>query len=264
MSQNEVPALVDFGFTVLQARVYIALLRLGTATATNVSSAIGVYRSEAYRILRELSSKKLVQRHLTSPSTFTAIPPHDCLSLLIQQSKKKLAELETQRDNLDYLLSSITPTTVDLTHHRLDIIEANSTEKFKQMMKEARYDHVGVVAKYGFGKMLSDGSAQAIVSAAKRKVRVRLIAEVDRPNIKTARLLSRYCEIRQSRGILLYVDIVDKKQMLFGPGLVPSDQDSRVEAELDLWTTIPRFVQAMYAMFENLWAISPKYVADKH
>lgn len=254
--------MVDFGFTVLQARVYLALLRLGTATATNVSEAIGVHRSEAYRILRELSSKGLVQRHLTSPSTFTAIPPHDCLSSYIEQSRKKLSDLENKRDKLSKSLSSITPTTIDLTHQRLDIIQANSVRKFKQMMSEAQYDHVGVVARYGFGEMLEDGSARAVVSAAKRKVRVRLIAEIDKSNVRTAKLLSRYCEIHRTRGILLYMDIVDKQQMLFGPGLVPRDQDHRNETELYLWTTIPRFVQAMYAMFETLWAMSPRFEPD--
>lgn len=261
MSESDISALMDFGFTLLQAKVYLAVLSLGMTTAASVSTTIGIFRSEGYRILRELSSKGLVERHLTSPTTFTAIPPHDCLSLLIKQSKAKVDKLEQQRDILDKSLSAVTPVYDDLSPHRLSVIEGNvnSIEKFKQMMKEARVDHVGTVAKFGFGEMLRDGSARAIVEARKRKVKIRLIAEIDTSNIKTAKYLSRYCEIHQSRGILLYIDIVDKRQMLFGPGLIARDQEVRDRTELDLWTTIPRFIQAMYSMFETLWASSPKF-----
>ena len=75
MSENEFGNLVEFGLSVLQARAYVALLRLGSSRASQISSMLGIVRPEAYRILQELCIKGLVERSLGTPLKFAAVPP---------------------------------------------------------------------------------------------------------------------------------------------------------------------------------------------
>ena len=75
MSDQDVALLAEFGLSSLQARVYVALLKLGTVRASQISANVGVVRPEVYRVLHELFVKGLVQKNLGPPATYSAIAP---------------------------------------------------------------------------------------------------------------------------------------------------------------------------------------------
>ena len=52
--------LVDQGFTVKEAKLYIATLSLGEATATDIAKRAGIERTTSYNILPTLVRKGLV------------------------------------------------------------------------------------------------------------------------------------------------------------------------------------------------------------
>jgi len=87
----------DAGLSTLQAKVYIALLRLGTTQVGELCSVSEVARPEVYRILHELIDKDLVNRNLTSPTTYTAVEPERVKSLLIGKVKQTLESVEGKR-----------------------------------------------------------------------------------------------------------------------------------------------------------------------
>jgi sugar-specific transcriptional regulator TrmB len=257
--EKETSALVDLGLTLLQARVYLALTQLGTTRAPRLAATVGIVRPEVYRILRELASKGLVQRNLTSPSTFTAMSPEAAVGMLGQEIHSRLMKLEKSKKYLVASLSSLAPTVNETPEYRISLIESyNKAEQmFARMLAGAREEYVAITGKRAFTELVNDGLARTIISAKRRGVRVRIIADIDSSNSKTAKLLSRYIELRRIKDTLFYVDIIDKKEMLFGSVYMQSDQSERKES--DLWTSNPRFINGMYAMFENLWATSPKY-----
>ena len=87
----------DAGLSTLQAKVYIALLRLGTTQVGELCSVSEVARHEVYRILHELIDEDLVNRNLTSPTTYTAVEPERVKSLLIGKVKQTLESVEGKR-----------------------------------------------------------------------------------------------------------------------------------------------------------------------
>jgi sugar-specific transcriptional regulator TrmB len=251
---------MDLGLTLLQARVYLALTQLGTSRALQLATTVGIVRPEVYRILRELGSKGLVQRNLTSPSTFTATSPDTTVAMLGQELQDRLKKFEKSKRDLLALLSSVPLAGNKTPDYRISLIESyNKAEQmFGRMLAVAREDYAAITGKRAFMEMMNDGLARAIISAKRRGVRVRIIADIVSSNCKTAELLSRHIELRRIKDTLFYVDIIDKKEMLFGSVYMQSDQSAKKES--DLWTSNPRFIDGMYAMFENLWANSPKYV----
>jgi sugar-specific transcriptional regulator TrmB len=262
MSELNLIDLVDFGLTFLQAKVFVALLQMGTSRASQVSANVGIMRPETYRVLNELSVMGLVQKNLEYPTTFSAVEPKTALTVMFQAKKEKLMALDKKRIALIKSLSTMRPTPVELTQP-LRIVSGggNLIRKVNQMIREAKTDYAGIISKTGLARLKDDGGALALVLAKKRGLRVRVIIELDASNIKVANYLARHLEVRQSHGLLYYVDIVDKKELSFGPAFPSEGPDAHALAsrQLDVWTSNPPFVRGMYAMFERLWEFSPKY-----
>jgi sugar-specific transcriptional regulator TrmB len=259
MSEQDIASLAEFGLTALQARVYVALLKLGTIRASRISTNVGVVRPEVYRVLRELSVKGLVQRNLGPPATYSPIAPARALSTLTKRLRDRLVSLSHKRGTLAKALSSVTTETkspVEL----FGVISGgeNAVAKNIQMVREAKQDYSAVLTRYGLSRALDNGLAREMLSAKRRNVTVRIVSEIDSTNAKTADYLARHVDLRVSRGLLLYMDIVDCNQMIFGPAFPARDEELGTR-ESDLWTNSEKFVRGMYALFERVWAESRRY-----
>jgi sugar-specific transcriptional regulator TrmB len=214
-----------------------------------------------YRILRELSSHGLVQRNPCSPSTFTATAPDRAVSLLLNRSASRLSVLEQRKAEVISSLSSYTYNAGVDTEERFSLMTGgqNLIVKARQMIADTKQDYVSVMSKYGLKRIKETGIANAIVGARRRKVRFRVISEIDASNFKSADLLRRHVEVRRNSGLLFYLGIADKKELVLGPAVTDEEASERNSRELDLWTNNERFIEGMYAMFERIWEASPKY-----
>jgi len=262
MSQDHFLDLLPFGLTLLQAKVYVTLLGLGASRASTVATSIGVVRPEAYRILRELCEKGLVQKTLESPVVYAAISPNKALSLLLQKNKAQLAALNEKKAAVVESLSSLTLQEKEQPDHGLRVITGgmNLVLKVIQMATEAKEDYVQILSKYGLRTLEEDGILRAISSVRKRGIPIRVITETDSSNRKMADRLSRTVNVRTTRNLLFYMAIIDRKEMVFGPAF-PANEEERSSLdrrELDVWTDNSRFVEGMYSLFQKLWEICPK------
>lgn len=70
-----IESLKSLGLTKYEALVYIGLLRMVGATATEVHEISGVPRASVYPVLDRLVQKELVSVSHTTPKRFDAVPP---------------------------------------------------------------------------------------------------------------------------------------------------------------------------------------------
>ena len=173
----------------------------------------------------------------------------------------RLQTLENKRAALLKSLMAYVPSTGGASDERFTMITGggNLIIKSKQLLADAKHDYVGIISKWGLRRSKDTGYASALVTAKKRKVRVRLISETDQGNIHTADFISRRVELRRSREISFYMEIADSKQMILGPAVADEEATDRNRREADLWTNNPRFIHGMYAFFERLWRMSLRY-----
>lgn len=74
ISEEDIQLITRTGLTKSQAHLYLALLKKGKATATNLSRQTGTPRTETYRILNELQEIGLVEKQLLVPYVYQATP----------------------------------------------------------------------------------------------------------------------------------------------------------------------------------------------
>ncbi|HTY15289.1 MAG TPA: helix-turn-helix domain-containing protein [Methanoregulaceae archaeon] len=82
-SLNIAESLKSLGLTKYEALVYIALLKVAGATATEIHEISGVPRASVYPVLDRLTQKNLVSVSNTSPKRFDAIAPDEGISNLM-------------------------------------------------------------------------------------------------------------------------------------------------------------------------------------
>jgi len=272
MTDKDLTALAEFGLTSLQSRVYMALLRLGASRPSRISSEIGIARPEAYRVLRELYAIGIVTRNIGSPIVYRARSPDEALSLLIDRSSNALKRLEKKKGTLANSLKSQNLSNDSLANPRFSQIGGGGASvimKETELLNRAEDSFDWIISREALQRirdhrMPDARSGDAVLSASRRGVKIRMITEVDRSNIRAADFLSRYIQLRRTNGLALYMDIADGKEIIFGPAINKSEAISHSSREADLWTNDRRFIAGMHALFETLWNTSPEYVPRKN
>ncbi len=87
--------LKSLGLTKYEALVYMALLKVTDATATEIHGISGVPRASVYPVLTQLQDKELVSISQSSPKRFAALPPKEGIGSLlarIEQDAKMAQE----------------------------------------------------------------------------------------------------------------------------------------------------------------------------
>ena len=99
--EDIVSTLVRLGFSPNQAKVYIALVRLGKcASAKNVWEISGVAREQVYRKLRELAKIGVIECVLSDPALFRACPLNCVIDTMIRNKIIAVSDLQTETEIL--------------------------------------------------------------------------------------------------------------------------------------------------------------------
>jgi sugar-specific transcriptional regulator TrmB len=103
--------LVELGLTDLETKVYLALVQLGDARATEICKLSKVTRTDIYRVLSELAELGLVEKTITKPLIFVATPLRIGICLLLERRDKKTANLKIKVEKMVNLVEKqrITP-----------------------------------------------------------------------------------------------------------------------------------------------------------
>jgi len=96
--------LAEFGLTKTQAKIYITIVALGVASASEIAALSKIRREEVYRIIPKLEKHGLVIRKLKTPRKFSAIQPEKAIQLL---TKTKLKTMKEEIDKLQQKTSRI-------------------------------------------------------------------------------------------------------------------------------------------------------------
>ena len=88
--------LKSLGLTKYESLVYIGLLQVDGATATEIHEISGVPRASVYPVLDKLSKKQLVNVTTTSPKRFAATPPDEAIDSLIARITQDSAAVKQE------------------------------------------------------------------------------------------------------------------------------------------------------------------------
>ena len=91
--EDSIEILVELGLTHTEAKAYVSLLFLNTATARNLHTVSNIARQNIYQLLSDLEEKGLIEKVIAKPTKFKPIPADQAISLLLQRKKEQNNQL---------------------------------------------------------------------------------------------------------------------------------------------------------------------------
>ena len=101
-------ALINFGLSKNEARVFTYLAKYGEQKAHKISKALSLHRTETYKILKRLEERGLAYRILDKPIKFAAVPIDKALENLVQEERQRIKRLEEEKRKIIERWNSIT------------------------------------------------------------------------------------------------------------------------------------------------------------
>jgi HTH-type transcriptional regulator, sugar sensing transcriptional regulator len=99
-SDENIRTLIDLGLTAAQAKIYLSLLWVGSATIREIAQASKVARPDTYRALSELQDIGIVEKIISVPTKFKALPIKDALDILMLRKTNETIDLNKRANRL--------------------------------------------------------------------------------------------------------------------------------------------------------------------
>jgi sugar-specific transcriptional regulator TrmB len=265
--EQNAETLSSFGLTVKQAKVYLALVSLGTAAVGEVSRLSKVRREEVYRILPKLERMGLIEKTLSTPVKLKAAPVENALSILIRNEEdnanNRILELKSKKEEfLDHFRTSAKePKLGNGDQFALTSEKAVSLSKGNSLIDDAKSTLEIVISRekiFQFLKYFSDSLKQA----AERGVTFRFIVNPSNGSDELPKAFNNVFE-PQKPVLVRYLEplpnhflVVDNRQVLVATTTAGYLADNPL-----LWSNNVPHVMVYKKLFDSLWDSSVESIA---
>lgn len=268
MSQDEdIQTLTKLGLTVLQARVYLTLAKSGKATIKTISKASEIDRSDIYRIVYKLHELGLVEKMITTPNTFRAVPIREGLPMLLKRKTKEHNEITAKAKKLLQKYEKNSEETA-LQKEECQFILVPKKEaarrKFKKAIENTQTSCDMILHwecfRYG---MLED--TEIWKKTVEKGVKVRFIVYKS----ENEKAVSRIVQILKKKGSFKVryiftpppatIAIFDKKETIITISPIPHPRETP-----NLWSNNPGLIAIFQDYFEIMWRASKEAEHKKH
>src|SRR6478736_10015889 len=210
--------LSKFGLTPNQSKVFLYLEKYGSSTATQVSKALKVPRTETYHLLTTLQNKGIVAATFQHPIRFTALPLEKAVWVLVNAEKERVNSLQQQEKSITELWNTIPEftTTPESKENKFQMLQGNNqvNGKIREMVNTAESEFLVLGSEKDYLKFYhadffeplskSDVDYKILATASDRATYI--FDELDRNIVKTvpSDLKENLCFLLKDGGELLF------------------------------------------------------------
>ena len=247
-----------FSLNIYEAKVWVALLSKGVATAGELSDMSNVPRSRSYDVLESLEKKGFIIMKLGRPIKYLAVSPSE----IIKRVKKNLQE---RADNQLKVLDNIQGTDI---FQELSLLFKNGIEHVDPSTiagsfrgRNNVYDHILNLLSKAEKEVLIATTTEGLVrkmeymkSAFRKlkqnKIKVRIAAPLKNEKAKAiAKELSEFADVKDVDAKSRFF-VVDGKEIVF---MVSDDKNLHESSEVGIWVNSQFFSNALTSLFESVW-----------
>jgi sugar-specific transcriptional regulator TrmB len=251
-----VETLARFGLPEREAKLYLAALRRGRATARELTRDASVDRVLGYRLLDAMRVQGLMEVTAERPRRYTPVPPAALLERDLRNRRTLLeADERTAKELVDHL-SLLAGPSGDAPRYQLLVGPARVYDHLQEMIGRA-HETIDVMLTFrSLRASLQHGLQTRIAPFVAGGGQVRILVEADprlRPTLVRLRQATRKyrkAQIRERSPQPTRLTIVDRKEALVF--LVPEAKDRHGD-EVAVWTDHPSFVGGQQLFFDRIW-----------
>ena len=247
--------LMDHGLTEYQGRVYLTLLDLGSATASQISPLSKVPRTRIYATMQQLHEKGLVQILPETPLRYKAVPFAAYLRALTDDLRSRAKQIDAGLDSLAREFA-INAQRQPESRGRFEAIygRKNVRERLLRMYETASREVIGIGTTKSPGRILG-AFMPSLVEKADQGVRLKYAFCFTPENRDDVRSLLKHAEVRHIDFMMpVYMHVFDGREFLMSHP-IPDDDSSYRGDDIAIWTDDPAIADAMSEMSERIWEL---------
>ncbi len=246
-----------FSLNLYEAKIWLALLSRGVATAGELSDIANVPRSRSYDVLESLEKKGFVIMKFGKPIKYIAVPPEEVVERVKKYMKQ---EAENRIKRLDHIgKTEIIDELKNLHKQGIELVEPtdlsgslrgrhNLYNHMETMIKNAEKTVTIMTTTDGLIRKI-EGLRPVFEKVAKRGVKIRIAAPVTKEALKAAKEMAGIAEIRNAKTKARFI-VVDGKEMMF---MIMDDKEVHPTYDIGIWVNTPFFASALEELFELAW-----------
>ena len=247
-----------FNLNIYEAKVWVALLSKGVATAGELSEMTQVPRSRSYDVLESLEKKGFIIMKIGRPIKYIAVEPSE----IIRRVKKNIKEKsEKDMEFMEKVKTTDVFEELALLHKQgIEHIDpVNITGAFKgrnniydqitSMISNAQKEVIISTTEQGLLRKL-EALKSTLRKAKTHKVDIKIAAPLKGIEQKeAAKELSEIAKVKDIEMNSRFV-LVDNKELLL---FLTDDSKTHESAEVGIWVNTPFFASSLSSMFNNMW-----------
>ncbi|MGD6850653.1 MAG: TrmB family transcriptional regulator [Candidatus Bathyarchaeia archaeon] len=247
--------LTGLGLTTRQAKVYLSLTQCGAPSVKEISKASNIPREDLYRILQVLQNLGLVEKRITSPVSYEAIPLSEALSFLYERKINQTMELQYEAKKFfEKYMQNFQPKRTSEDAQFVLIPEKEAVIARRKKSIDSANNTIDIINSWRRFAFSLQVYAKEADNAMDRGVKIRVITQ--KP--KEPNLLSKATEGLRKKPILeiryaqtppsALIDIFDDKEVFF---LVNEEAD--LGKSPALWSNNRGLMTVARSYFDMLW-----------
>jgi len=243
--------LVRYDLTPNQAKVYLFLSKIGVKTASEISKALKIPRTETYHLLSTLQQKGVIFSVFGKPTKFNAVGLEESLEILLNNEKNRINELDAGKASLIKLWNIIPK-----YGENEDTVQDNKFQslqgrnsilvKLEQMIKESK-ENILVLGTEADFKRFYFTEFTELLNKTKSELRILTDHTPDTPHIFESVSSKKVKKIEDKNREDFCFIIKDDSEVIF------FISNNKVKDTLAVWTDSQAFVTTLRSLFSLMW-----------
>ena len=249
--------LSDAGLSKREVDAIKVLSKKPNLKASEIAKELGTTRLDAYKSLERLQTIGVVTVIADRPMRFYCPPINETVKHLIEIRKEQLSriekgfqDLQSSIDNSNYTFDK----PEELNNPKFTILKerVHILNRLSKMADESQLDYVLILGRFGILPLCRSDSLASVNEAAKRGVKVRILAQLDKRTIRFYKQLHETIEVRHTDDLDAQGVLMDESQVI---QYLSSDENpvGRGKNEAALVIESKQFAENQRNLIETIW-----------
>ena len=250
---NDVHVLIRWGLTLNQAKTYLALLKLGLSKIMTISKNVDIATGDVYRIMAVLEEIGLVEKVISAPIKYKAVPMGEAVSILKRRRIEENFRLEAVTKKMLKKFDNI-PETSSYNDWQQFVLfsETRAFLKRKKTLEKVQ-ESLDLITSLEKPNTILYNDSEEIAKAVQRGVKIRIIIKNPQeklpPEITNLSEKNPAFEIRYIRKPpSMLIGIYDKIEASVLTG------NPEMKKCATLWIENPYVLSIIQDYFERIWS----------
>jgi sugar-specific transcriptional regulator TrmB len=254
--ESVVENLLEFGFTRVEAKIYLFLLRVGPCPAGLVANKLGGNRMKAYRTLKVLQERGLVEVAVGRPVKFVALPLNETLDRLLEESRARFSNLEESKKKIMEYWAKLPKAEALVEEPKFRILQGRQRvyEMLLKMCERAKVEIRLATTENDLYRLSFAGIEDKLRGLHREGVRTLVLTQVDEQGVEAVKNYLGFAEVRHTAlSTNMRFVTIDESESLTAFAMDDS-MSMNTQNDEGLWTNAFSYVKTMKASFEALWS----------